>query len=245
MRNNNNYSTPSPPKMPNDPAKTLSWIRRFDIFFGSDNLTHILTTIPSTGPVDVISCNDRLFLERMHGVQTVRDYCKVWQYLLEATCNTDIEEKLAACNSVLEAWGVVTEWTLPVTEAEKTLLVQQFGERYNVPPNSSVFRDKGLAEMAKKVCIVNAAGYNYFRSVRGESVTQTLVGYKNLKTSLPSDVYVGRAFHGQFWYNIARNIRQTLPQTTTGTHPTCPHGAHSRSSSSHCCGFPFRRLLPL
>ena len=58
-------------------------------------------------------------------MQTARDNWKVWQYLLEATCNTDIEEKLVACNSVLEAWGVVTEWTLPVSEAEKTLLIQQ------------------------------------------------------------------------------------------------------------------------
>ena len=89
------------------------------MFLGSKNLTHILNTIPSTGPVDVISCNDRFFLERMHGVQTVRDNWKVWQYLLEATCNTDIEEKLAACNSVHEALGVVTEWTLPASEAEK------------------------------------------------------------------------------------------------------------------------------
>ena len=102
------YSTRSPPKMPNDPAKTLSWICRFDFFGGSENLTHILTTIPSTGPVDVISCNDRFFLKRIHGVQTVGDNWKVWQYLLEAACNTDIEEKLAACNSVHEAWGVVT-----------------------------------------------------------------------------------------------------------------------------------------
>ena len=101
------------PKMPNDPAKTLSWIRRFVFIFGSENLTHILTTIPSTGPVDVVSCNDRFFLERKHGVQAVGDNWKVWQYLLEATCNTDIEEKLASFNSVHEAWGVVTEWTLP------------------------------------------------------------------------------------------------------------------------------------
>ena len=71
------YSTRSPPKMPNDPAKTLSWIRRFEIFWGSENLTHILTAIPSTGPVDVISCNDHFFLERMHGVQTVGDNWKV------------------------------------------------------------------------------------------------------------------------------------------------------------------------
>ena len=28
------YSTHSSPKMPNDPAKTLSWIRRF-VFFGA------------------------------------------------------------------------------------------------------------------------------------------------------------------------------------------------------------------
>ena len=27
------YSTRSPPKMPNDPAKTLSWIRRFEFFW--------------------------------------------------------------------------------------------------------------------------------------------------------------------------------------------------------------------
>ena len=102
----------------------------------------------------------------------------------------------------------------------------------NVPPYTSVVCDKGLAEMSKEVCIVNAADYSYFRSVRGDSVTQTLVGKKKLKTSLPSDIDIGRAFHGVFWYNIPRNIRQIFPQTTTGTHPTCPHGTHSRSSSS-------------
>ena len=58
-----------------------------------------------------------------------------------------------------------------------------------------MFRDKGLDEMAKKVCVVNAADYSYLRSVRGDSVTQTLVGYENLKTSLRSDVNVERAFH--------------------------------------------------
>ena len=72
------YSTRSSPKMPNDPAKTLSWIRPFENVLGFENLTHILTTIPSTGPVDVVSCNNRFFLERMHGVQTVRDNWKVW-----------------------------------------------------------------------------------------------------------------------------------------------------------------------
>ena len=114
----------------------------------------------------------------------------------------------------------------------QTILKGSTSSRFgNVPPYPSVVRDKGLAEMSKEVYVVNAAGYSYFRSVRGDSATQTLVGYKKLKTSLPSDVYV-RTFHGEFWYNIPRNIRQTLPQTITGTHPTCPHGTHSRSSSS-------------
>ena len=150
------YSTRSPPKMPNDPAKTLSWIRRFEIFLGSEILAHILTTIPSTGPVDVVGCNGRFFLERMHGVQTVRDNWKVWQYLLEATCNTDIEEKLAACNSVLEAWGVVTEWTLPVSEAEKTPLVQQLENVTMYPdedPKTFFTRVDNLVNMMHRVGI--------------------------------------------------------------------------------------------
>ena len=70
-----------------------------------------------------------------------------------------------------------------------------------------MFRDKALAEMAKKVHVVNAADYNYLRSVRGDSVTQTLVGYENPKTLLPSDADVGRAFHRKFWYNTPRKIK--------------------------------------
>ena len=115
----------------------------------------------------------------------------------------------------------------------QTILKWSTSSRFgNVPPYPSVVRDKGRAEMVKNVCVVNAADYSYFRSVRGDSVTQTLVGYKNLKTSLPSNVFLGRAFHRELWYNIPRNIRQTSPQTTTDTHPTCPHGTHSRNSSS-------------
>ena len=115
----------------------------------------------------------------------------------------------------------------------QTILERSTGSCFaNVPQCPSVFRDKGLAEMAKNVCVVNAADYSYMWSVKGDSVSQTLVGYKNLKTFFPSDVYVRRAFHGEFRYNTPRNIRQTLPQTTTGTHSTCPHGTHSRSRSS-------------
>ena len=90
----------------------------------------------------------------------------------------------------------------------KTILERSTSKRFaDVPSYPSVFRDKGLAEMAKKVCVVNAADYSYSRSVRGDSVDQTLVGYENLKTSLPSDVDVGRTFHREVWYNTSRKIK--------------------------------------
>ena len=144
------------PKNAKRPSEDFGLDSAIRFILGSENLTHILTTIPSTGPVDVISCNDRFFLERMHGVQTVRDNWKVWQYLLEATCNTDIEEKLTACNSVLEAWGVVTEWTLPVSEAEKTLLVQQLENVTMYPdedPKTFFTRVDKLVNMMRRVGI--------------------------------------------------------------------------------------------
>ena len=175
------YSTRSPPKMPNDPAKTLSWIRRFEIVLGSENLTHILTTIPSTGPVDMISCNDRFFLERMHVMQTVRDNWKVWQYLLEATCNIDIEEKLAACNSVLEAWGVVAEWTLPVPEAKKTLLVQQLENVTMYPdegPKTFFTRVDKLVNMMRRVGITKTEEqivHIIFRQLSDEYIVQKAI----------------------------------------------------------------------
>ena len=90
----------------------------------------------------------------------------------------------------------------------KTILERSTSSCFaNVPPYPSVFRDKGLAEMAKKVHVVNAADYSYLGSVRRDSVTQTLVGYKNLETSPLSDVDVGRAFHRKVWYNTPRKIK--------------------------------------
>ena len=185
------YSTRSPPKLPNDPAKILSWIRRFEIFLGSENSTHILTTIASTGLVDVISCNHRFFFERMHGVQTVRDYWKVWQYLLEATCNTDIEEKLAACMSVLEAWVVVTEWTLPVSEAEKTLLVQQL-ENVTMYPDEdpktlftrvdklvNVMRRVGMTKTEEQIVHIIVRNFRMNTSYNKRLSTQTLLNTRD------------------------------------------------------------------
>ena len=94
----------------------------------------------------------------------------------------------------------------------QTILKGSTSSRFgNVPPYPSVVRDKILAELAKEVCVVCAADYSYFRSVRRYSVTQALVCYKNLKASLPSNVFGGRTFHEEFRYNIPRKIWQTLP----------------------------------
>ena len=59
----------------------------------------------------------------------------------------------------------------------------------------------------KKVRVVSAADYSYLWSVRRDCVAQALVGYKNMKTSLSGDVYIRRAFHGEFWYSAPRDIR--------------------------------------
>ena len=45
--------------------------------------------------------------------------------LLEATCNTEIEEKMVACGCVPEVWEVNQGWSLPSSDAEKALLVGQ------------------------------------------------------------------------------------------------------------------------
>ena len=115
----------------------------------------------------------------------------------------------------------------------QTILKGSTSSRFeNVPPYLSVVRDKVLAELAKEVCVVCAAEYSYSRSVRGDSMTQAQVCYKGPITLLPSNVFGWRTFHGESRYNTPRNIRQTLFQISTGTYPTCPHGAHSRNSSS-------------
>ena len=58
----------------------------------------------------------------------------------------------------------------------QTILKQSISSRFgNVSPYPSVFQDKVLAELAKEVYVFCAADYSYFRSVRGDSVTQALV----------------------------------------------------------------------
>ena len=95
------YSNRTPPKIPNDPGKVISWLRRMQLFLGSEGLEHTIGSNP-TCPVHVISCKDRDFLGSIHGEKLVADHQKAWGYLLEATCNTEIEDKPLACRCVPE-----------------------------------------------------------------------------------------------------------------------------------------------
>ena len=60
----------------------------------------------------------------------------------------------------------------------RTILERSTSSRFaNAPPYPSVFDDKGLAKMPKKLSVVNAADYSYLRGLRRDSVTHTLVGH--------------------------------------------------------------------
>ena len=85
------YSNRTPPKIPNDPGKVISWLRRMQLFLGREGLEHTLTSNP-TCPVYVVSCKDCDFLVSIHREKLVADHQKTWGYLLEATCNTEIEK---------------------------------------------------------------------------------------------------------------------------------------------------------
>ena len=114
-----------PPKIPKDSAKAVNWLRRLRIFLASEGLEQTLEDTYPTGYVPVISCLDCIYLNRVHGAALVTAHKRAWGYLLEATCGTDIEERLAACDCVPEAWRVIREWVLPTFDAEKTLLVRR------------------------------------------------------------------------------------------------------------------------
>ena len=105
------YSNRTPPKIPNDPGKVISWLRRIQLFLGSEGLEHAIISNP-TCPVYVISCRDRDFLVSIHGEKLVADHHKAWGYFLEATCNTEIEQNLVACICVPEVWKIIQWWSL-------------------------------------------------------------------------------------------------------------------------------------
>ena len=100
------YSNRTPPKIPNDPGKVISWLWRMQLFLGSEGLEHTLSSNP-TSPVHMINCKNRDFLGSIHGEKLVADHQKAWGYLLEAACNTEIEEKLVACSCVPKVWEVI------------------------------------------------------------------------------------------------------------------------------------------
>ena len=118
-------SSRNPPKFPTNSTKAVSWQGRMRNFLASEGLEHTVEDTYPTAYVPVISCSDRTYLDRVHGAALVTAHKRAWGFLLEATCGTDIEERLAACDCVPEAWSVIQEWLLPTLDAEKTLLVRR------------------------------------------------------------------------------------------------------------------------
>ena len=90
-----------------------------ELFLGSKGLEHTLSSNP-TCHVHMISCKDRDFLVSIHGEKLVADHQKAWGYLLEATCNTEIEEKLVACSCVPEVWEVIQGWSLSTINSDSS-----------------------------------------------------------------------------------------------------------------------------
>ena len=86
------YNNRTPPEIPNDPRKVISWLKRMQLFLGSEGLEHTITTTNPTDPVYVISCKDHDFFVSIHVEKLVAEHRKAWEYLLEVTCNTEIEK---------------------------------------------------------------------------------------------------------------------------------------------------------
>ena len=84
--------------------------------------------------------------------------------------------------------------------------------------------DKGLAEMSKEVCVVNAADYSYFRSVKGKSVTQTLfgvLGSRCLTGSALLDCHALKGF-GIYMIGILDSLYGVWKPITGTRHVTSP-----------------------
>ena len=71
------YNNRTPPKIPNDPGKVVTWLRRMQLFLGSEDLEHTIISNP-TCPVYVISSKDRDFFVSIHGEKLGADHQKAW-----------------------------------------------------------------------------------------------------------------------------------------------------------------------
>ena len=86
--------------------------------WGSDRLEHTISSHPTCSVYgDCLVSN--------HVKKLVADHQKAWGYLLEATCNTEVEDKQVSCSCVPEVWKVIQGWSLPTSDAEKALHVGQ------------------------------------------------------------------------------------------------------------------------
>ena len=91
-----------------------------------------------------------------------------------------------------------------------------------VSPYLSVFQDKFLAELAKEVSVVCAADHSDFRSVKGDSVTQALICYKNSKRCSQAMYADGEHSTGSFG-TIPRDTYVKLCSKSAAVLTPCAH----------------------
>ena len=146
--------------------------------------------------------------------------------VLEATCNTDIEDKLAACNSVLEAWGIVTAWTLPVSEAEKTFLVQQSENVTMYPdedPKTFFIRVDKLVNMMRRVEITKPEEQTVHIIVR--QLSDTYIVQKAIIDANPAEyprVRVEQLVRNAY---VNRKVKEVMPSNVSS--PAAQRNPHA------------------
>ena len=110
------------PKFPTDPAKVPACRHQMMLFLNSHGLGY--TVKQSINLVNIIS-EDKTILARSHTPQVVAEHERAWIFLLEATVNAPLEEKMHSEQTLEQAWHVIVDWGLPTIDAEKALLVRQ------------------------------------------------------------------------------------------------------------------------
>ena len=126
--NSSRYSNRTPPKLPNDPGKRHQLASEDAAFLGQRRIgahNKLKSHLPCLrdwlqGPCLLVS---------IHGEKLVGVHQKAWGCLLEATCNTEIEEKLVACSCVPEVWEVIQGWSLPTSDSSGVTFSFNSGHR--------------------------------------------------------------------------------------------------------------------
>ena len=223
--NSDRYSNRIPPKIPNDPGKVVSWLRRMQLFLESEGLEHTISSNP-TCPVYVIGCKDRVFLVSIHGEKLVADHQKAWGYLLEATCNTEIKEKLVACSCVPEVWGVIQGWSLPTSDAEKALLVGQLETIQMFPgegPKLFLARVDKLVNTMRVIGIEKSEGEIVQITVRQLSDDYDVEKRSSLSSSGITRVFVEHTIRTSYANRKVKELRKPQLHSAAAPPPRDPH----------------------